>query len=399
MSSTFLQVFVLGTVLVALQGLALLPWVLALGTRTWDRLRQPMFWLQALGITVGLGLVAGYFMNANNDPTTLGRWGRFYMSLLHLQLGADFFVVGFWLLLCFWPKGGAVALAAFREGVRQPMFWLLLLFAAGFMLVAPLIPYFTFGEDVKMVKELCYAFAMLGPAALGVIVASASVHEEIEGRTAVTLMSKPVSRRQFLLGKFAGITGAALAMTVLLGWLLVWIILFKRVWDPGIYGDQTPDPVWVGETVDRFFPHSSTGDLLRGTGFWIDEAAEALPGLTIGFCQVMVLVACAVALATRLPMVVNVTACLLVYFLGHLTGIMKEVSAGGNQLIHFMAQLFDTVLPGLDLFDVGNAIVRDVPIPTRDYAFYTLNIGLYGLTYTAAALLFGLILFEDRDLA
>ena len=86
-------------------------------------------------------------------------------------------------------------------------------------------------------------------------------------------------------------------------------------------------------------------------------------GLLIGFCQVMVLVACAVALATRVPMVVNVTACLVIYFLGHLTAIMTEVSRNSYALINFMAQLFDTILPGLDLFDVGTAIVRDVPLP------------------------------------
>jgi hypothetical protein len=64
-----------------------------------------------------------------------------------------------------------------------------------------------------------------------------------------------------------------------------------------------------------------------------------------------------------------------------------------------MAQLFDTLLPGLDLFDVGSAVIRDVPLPAGAYAWYTFNVALYALTYTTIALLFGLILFEDRDLA
>jgi hypothetical protein len=138
---------------------------------------------------------------------------------------------------------------------------------------------------------------------------------------------------------------------------------------------------------------------LKGVGFWIDDAVEVMPGLIIGFCQVMVLVAAAVALATRVPMVVNVTVCLVIYFLGHLTATMKEVSAGGNVLISFVAQLFDTVLPGLDMFDVGTSIVRDIPLPPDRYSIYTANVVLYGVTYTAIALLLGLILFEDRDLA
>jgi hypothetical protein len=51
------------------------------------------------------------------------------------------------------------------------------------------------------------------------------------------------------------------------------------------------------------------------------------------------------------------------------------------------------------LFDVGTAVVRDIPPPTGPYSVYTANVVLYGITYTAVALLFGLILFEDRDLA
>ena len=89
----------------------------------------------------------------------------------------------------------------------------------------------------------------------------------------------------------------------------------------------------------------------------------------------------------------------LIYFLGHLTPIMTEVTRSGYRLVYFMAQLFDTVFPGLDLFDVGSAVVRDVPLPAVPYALYTLNVTLYALTYTTIALLFGLILFEDRDLA
>lgn len=399
MSGSFLSVFVACTALIAVQELALLPWLMAVGTRTRQRARSPMFWVQGAGLAAGAGLFAAYFMNQTNDPATLARWGRFYMSVLHLQLGADLFVVGLIVLLKFWPKGGAVTLAAFREGLRQPMFWLLLGAAGMMMMISPFVPYFTFGEDVKMVKELCYAFAMLFPAFLGVVVASISVHDEIEGRTAVTLMSKPISRRQFLLGKFAGIAGASLAMTVLLGWLLVWVILFKNYWDPGFGVDPPPDPAWVVQGVDGLFAQGSVNDLLKGIGFWLHDALEALPFLVVGYCQAMVLIAAAVAMATRVPMVVNVTACLIIFFLGHLTSVMKQVSAGGNVLISFMAQLFDTVLPGLDLFDVGTAIIRDVPVPPTQYAMYTANVALYAATYTVIALLFGLILFEDRDLA
>jgi hypothetical protein len=79
--------------------------------------------------------------------------------------------------------------------------------------------------------------------------------------------------------------------------------------------------------------------------------------------------------------------------------IMTEVTRRQYRLVSFVAQLFETILPGLDLFDVGSSIIRDLPLDPVSYSIYTLNVTLYALTYTAIALLVGLILFEDRDLA
>src|SRR3954447_22484724 len=242
--------------LLILQGLAAIPWLSAVDWRNRKWLLQLKVWGTGLLAAAVLGAVRAYFLEETGDARGLIRWGRFYMAVLHLQLAADFFAVVFWLLLTFWPKGAAVALAAFQEGVRQPMFWLLFGAALTLMLVSPFIPYFTFGEDFKMVKELCFAFTMLFPAMFAVVAASISVSEEIEGRTAVTLMSKPISRRQFLLGKFAGITLAALFMTALMGWVLVWVILYKTWYDAASPANQvdTSEPAWVLSFVHDYLP-------------------------------------------------------------------------------------------------------------------------------------------------
>lgn len=383
-------------VLMVVQYLAFVPWAAAVGLM--PRRLSGSNLLIGLASAAGFGLLLGLYLNSNNDPKVLANWGRFYFSFLHLQLGLDFFVFAFLAILTLWPKGGAVALAAFQEGLRQPTYWLLLLAGWSIMLVSTIIPFFTFGEDIKVVKELCFVFAMVMPGIFGLLAASISVSEEIEGRTAVTLMSKPIMRRDFLLGKFVGIALAALTMTIFLGWWLVWVVLLKDHLDPPLVPQVVPDADWI-VSLRSFFGQGSVSDLVRGMCLWITDAGEALPGLAIGFCQVMVLTALAVALATRVPMVVNLVTCVAVFFLGHLTTILTEVTARGNALVRFIAQLFDTILPGLDFFDIGPAVVRDNPLPPMDYAVYALHVTLYGLTFTVIALLLGLILFEDRDLA
>jgi hypothetical protein len=405
MTNSFLDLAGVSFLLCLVQLIAAVPWLSVVDPvplRT--RLRQlPILGWALLGVLLaaaGLSL----FLNSFSSPADLTFSGRVYGALLHVQLTADFFVVVFAVLLWVWPRGAAVALAAFREGLRQPMFWLLTGAAAGLMIISTLVPYFTMaaGEELKMVKELGYDTAMLAAVIFGVISASMSISEEIEGRTAITLMSKPVSRRQFLLGKFAGILLAALVMTAILGWVFIWVVQLKLWYDPDPV--QRPvDPAWVVDMVQRYAPSGESAAFLKGLGLWVDDLASTLPGMIIGFCQVMVLLAIAVALATRLPMVVNLPICLVFYFLGHLTPILKAVSQNrsnlANTLINFMAQLFDALLPGLELFDMGPAVVRETPLPAAGFALYTANVSLYAVLYTGIALLFGLILFEDRDLA
>jgi ABC-type transport system involved in multi-copper enzyme maturation permease subunit len=380
-----------------LQGLAAVPWLIALSRRSY-REQWPFLWKVVAGATLG-GLLFAVLLRSNSDPGIVTLWGRFYCSLLSMQVGIDVFVGVIWLLLTFFPKTGAITLAAFQESIRQPMFWMLTIFGVLAMITSIVIPYFTFGEDTKMVKEITYALTMLFPAIFGVMTASISVAEEIEGRTAVTLLSKPVTRRDFLLGKFLGIMLGGAFMTMFLSWTLIWVVLAKYHYE---YQPQIttlpPDPVWLTDLIKETYGQTVSGDLLKGVGLWTNDCLEALPGLAIGFGQVMTLIAISVALATRVPMVVNVAACLVIYFLGHLAPIMTEVSQG-IRLVHFFAQLFELLLPALAVFDVSSAIIREAPLDPNRYAIYAFNVVLYAILYTAIALLVGLILFEDRDVA
>ena len=392
-----IPLMILCVLLFLVQGLAALPWLRALSYDPF-RTRLP-FYAKVAGITALGGIPFAFILQGNSDPDVVALWGRFYGSVLLFQLGIGLCVLTFFSMLTFWSKGGAVALAAFQEGIRQPMFWLLSFLGTLAMVVSIVIPYFTFGEDLKMVKEITYAMTMMFPALFAVISSSVSVSEEIEGRTAVTLLSKPITRRDFLLGKYLGIMLAAMVMTMILGYVLVWVHLAKFNYDFMQGVTQTPpDPDWLTGLIAKTYERTTPGDLIRGIGLWLRDSEEAFPGLVIGFGQVATLLAVSVALATRLPMVVNISMCLVVYLLGHLAPVMTEVSQG-LALVQFVAQLFELLLPGLPFFDVSTAIVRETPPDPTRYALYTLNVAIYAAIYTMIALLAGLILFEDRDVA
>jgi hypothetical protein len=194
-------------------------------------------------------------------------------------------------------------------------------------------------------------------------------------------------------------------MFALLGCYFEVVLLYKHWWDRL---DPVPLAPWLESTLRRLGMSGDVTDLLRGFGFWIDHTIETIPGLVLNFCQVMVLVAVAVTLATRLPMVVNLSCVLVIYFLAHLTPVLvaigdkslkQDPNSGVAKILSFMSQLFDALLPGLDFFRIGHALVMEPPPPPGPFFLYIGSVAFYGVLYTLIVLLLGLILFEDRDLA
>ena len=118
----------------------------------------------------------------------------------------------------------------------------------------------------------------------------------------------------------------------------------------------------------------------------------------------MILVAIACALATRLTFIVNLVLCLMIYFLGHLAPVLVKVTENsgadvGAGLVGFLGKLFDVLLPALEFFNMGPAIIRETPLDLWRFAGFSATVFGYSILYTTIALLVGLLLFEDRDLA
>jgi ABC-type Na+ efflux pump permease subunit len=286
----------------------------------------------------------------------------------------------------------AVAQAAYRETVRQPLYWGLIVFFAMMMFFAVFLPFFTLGEDMKMMKDLQLDAILIPALLITVFTASISISEEIEGRTAITLLSKPVSRRQFLLGKYVGILLAGALMMLILTIVMGMFVTMK--WDYDSL-DRPPDLSEIATMHKALSGVPVLAQPLRYVLLTFAEVQSLAPGVFMNFCQVMILTSLAVALATRLPMVVNVVICLVAFLMGRLTHVLEEQTRG-NALVNFVAQVFATALPGLNYYDVAPAIVGEVEVP---WFGYVLPAFIHGAIYSSIALIFGLILFEDRDLA
>jgi ABC-type transport system involved in multi-copper enzyme maturation permease subunit len=272
-------------------------------------------------------------------------------------------------------KSLTIALATAKEAIRQPAFFVLAFLASASLVGSIFVSYFTFGEDIKMYKDTGLTTISFACLLLALLTASSSVAEEIEGKTAITLLSKPINRRQFIVGKFLGIELGVLAMFAVLGTLFALGVWYKYAYDLRESAGGVVDMIARTKQVQQIFP-----------------------GLALGFCEVTVLAAVSVAISTRLPMLVNLVVCISIFFLGHLTPVLVQQTEGTrtNELVKFMARLFEWALPSLEFFNAGPSISTGVMIPWLGYVLPAFG---YCVLYSGAALLFAFLLFENRDVA
>src|SRR5262245_56612333 len=105
----------------------------------------------------------------------------------------------------YFTRAGVISRATTKEAVRQPVFALLMALALIISVVNTFLPFFTLGEDFKLLIDCGMMTILFCGLLQAVWTASTGIADEIEGRTAMTLLSKPITRAQFVIGKYIGI--------------------------------------------------------------------------------------------------------------------------------------------------------------------------------------------------
>ena len=281
-----------------------------------------------------------------------------------------------------------------KETLVQPIYALLLLVGAAVLGVYSALPFFTLGEDILMYKAVGLDIVLLIVLLVGLFAASRSIFEEIEDRTMLTLMSKPVARWEVLLGKYLGLLLAAGAGVVVLGAILAACIWSRVPSDFGLPADPIDDTV-----AERL------------AGLRAMHLAGLWPQLVLSWFQVGVLIAVSVAISTRFSLVVNVPATILIYIGGNLTRFVDVAAEGRGIAAQVAAWIINTILPFLGVFDLTRyTVYAPVKVPFEGFNEdplavtqaglwqYVAVAAAYFIAYTTFALGVGYLSLRRREL-
>jgi len=273
--------------------------------------------------------------------------------------------------------GQALAIAenTARELVRNPAYAVLVGSGAALSALSPAFALFHLGEQVRMIADLGLGTTLVVAVLTGVFGASWAVSEELERRSAVAILAKPLPRWAFLLGKYMGVLAAAVLAVALSGLALLLTLravssdagaflvcacvagaaaaagsaLFRRLglpWPRAVLVATGLSLAALLVALDRSGPLAAFG---RRPAGWAWALAPALAGIVL---QVSVLAAVAVALATRLPLSANLPAVLALFVLGQLAGELRIRGAA--------AAAMGALLPDMGVFQFSDAVAQQV---------------------------------------
>ncbi|NND98018.1 MAG: ABC transporter permease [Pirellulaceae bacterium] len=270
------------------------------------------------------------------------------------------------------PRIWALALSTAKNEMAQTLYLILLAIGIFGVIVFAIYPFNTLGDDIRMFKDSGVTLIMVLGMIQAVWSAGTTVSEEIEGRTALTVLSKPVSRRSFIVGKYAGIMMAVLVLFVIIAAVFIVLMAYKPIYDARETSKATP--IWQ---------------------LGLEEIHTTIPALSLYFMETMVIGAIAVALATRLPLLANFITCFVVYVIGNLTSPLVASAQGNNELVGFVGKLIAVIIPNLNVFNVQSAVDAGNQIPP----IYLAGAFNYLVCFVIAIWMLAMLLFEDRDLA
>jgi ABC-type Na+ efflux pump permease subunit len=272
----------------------------------------------------------------------------------------------------------AVAGNTFLEAVRQKVFAVLLIFALVLIYGASYFTEFSFQEQFKFLKDLGYASISLTGLLVGLLGASQLIPGEIERRTILTALCRPLRRWEFIVGKYLGLATLLAVMVAIMAIAVGGVLGWKEA---QLIAREGSDPA-VAEAIQK---EARDPRLLQAV-LLVEMKLAVVAAVAVFFSTI----------ATSTTFVMAMT--LMVYLIGHLESVAREQWLESGEVASWMAKVFLAVVaflvPDFNLYNLIDEIIAGNAVAWRS----TLEVTGYSAVYIAVLLTGASVLFEGRDI-
>ncbi|MBI3359123.1 MAG: ABC transporter permease [Nitrospirae bacterium] len=258
-------------------------------------------------------------------------------------------------------KWRAVAINTFKEVMRDKIFYNLLIFALILIGGSILLATLTLGEQSKIIMDFGLASINLFGVLMAIFLGVSLVSKEIEKRTLYTVLSKPIGRTEFLLGKYAG--------------LLLTLLVNTSIMIAGLYLTLMLNQFRWGLPVLSVEP----------------RLVEAVFMIYLELC---LMTAVALLFSTFTTTTLAAMFTLSTYLIGHISANLLAMSEKfAVRSTALLVKVIYYTLPNLSNFDIKGQVVHKVPIEPS----YFLLTSAYAVLYITLLIGTAAFIFKRRD--
>lgn len=250
----------------------------------------------------------------------------------------------------------AISQNTLREALRSRVLYLCLLFAIGLIGISPLLADVSAGEEKKVLIDFGLASISFFSVLLAILIGTNLVYQEVEKKTIYTILSKPVERYEFLLGKFLG-----LAFTILFiqGGMFLIFLLF-------LYFHQVPLHLGIFQAI--FLEYMAALVMTAIATFF---SSFTTPILTAFFTTAMYIVGTTI----------------------YTTQLREQLAVISPKWQKFYA-ILNTILPNFHYWNMKVAAAHGISASLKEFGASV----LYALLYITIFLLLSIFIFQRRNL-
>jgi ABC-type transport system involved in multi-copper enzyme maturation permease subunit len=262
---------------------------------------------------------------------------------------------------------GWVAVNVFKESVRDRVLYNLVLFAILLIASSYLLGQLTAGQDVKIIKDLGLSATAVFGLFIAIFIGIGLVSKEVERRSVDSLLSKPISRPQFIVGKYAGLV-LTLAVNVSVMTAALYAVLAYLTWT----APEGAAAAWDAPGLDP----------------------RMLKAILLIFVQLMIVTAIALFFSTFSTPLLSAALTFGLYIVGHFNADLRNFDrVVESPPAIWLARGLYHVLPDFSAFDVKTEVVHGLPVE----AGYLAATSGYGAAYIAGLLVVAVLVFSRRD--
>ena len=261
-----------------------------------------------------------------------------------------------------------VAGGVFRDSIRERLAYALVFFAVLLIAASFLLAQLTAGQDVKIIKDLGLAASLAIGLCIAIFFGISLVTREVERRSIYSLLSKPITRTQFVLGKYFG-----LVFTLVINLAIMAIAFYTVLAYLDWLTPAATKTAWEAPALDP----------------------RMMQAFALIAVELMLITAVAMFFSTFSSPVLSAALTFGVLLIGHLGDELKNLDLTVDSVIvPMLGRAAYYVLPDLARLDIKSAVVHGDPVSVSYMLLTTFSSGLYVVLFLVAATL----VFSRRDM-